>query len=188
MAAGDDFAHLDPEHRHRVRIHVKKLRYATEFFSSLYPRRKVLPYLAAMKALQDNLGVSNDVEVARSLLKRATKRTRGKERAQLSYAAGLVAGWHSHVGNDREHALIRAWSRFATRAPYWETGGAEDRAPAPAAADADRTPRESGTDDAVGAPAEGVRGAAAEDVVRRNPTSAGPAVRRRRITPRPRRV
>jgi triphosphatase len=188
MAAGDDFAHLDPEHRHKVRIQVKKLRYATEFFSSLYTRRKVTPYLAAMKTLQDNLGISNDVEVARRLLKRAMKRTRGKERAQLSYAAGLVAGWHGHVGNDREQALIRAWSRFAARAPYWETGGAEDRVPAAATADTDRAHRESTTDDTVGAPAEGVQGAAAGDVPRRNPTPGGQAVRRRRIAPRPRRV
>src|SRR5512132_2668421 len=148
VAAGNDFEHLDPEHRHKVRIQLKKLRYATEFFSSLYPRRKVTPYLAAMKALQDDLGISNDVDVARKLLKRAMKRTRGKERAQLSYAAGLVVGWHSHVGNEREQELIRAWSRFAARAPYWETGAAGHRVSAPTAADTDQAPRESAANDA----------------------------------------
>ena len=188
VAAGNDFEHLDPEHRHKVRIQLKKLRYATEFFSSLYPRRKVTPYLAAMKALQDDLGISNDVDVARKLLKRAMKRTRGKERAQLSYAAGLVVGWHSHVGNEREQELIRAWSRFAARAPYWETGAAEDRVSAPTAADTDQAPRESAANDAVGPPAEGVQEATAVDVPRRGAPPAGPGVPRRRIARRPRRV
>lgn len=130
LAAGADFEHLDPEQRHKVRIQLKKLRYATEFFSSLYPKRKVTPYLAAMKTLQDDLGTSNDVDVARKLLKRVLKQTGGKERARLSYAAGLVVGWHSHVSNGREQELIRAWHRFAARTPYWEAataGAAEDQ-------------------------------------------------------------
>ncbi|MGZ9073553.1 MAG: hypothetical protein ACXW3G_11725, partial [Rhodoplanes sp.] len=56
--------------------------------------------------------------------------TGGKERARLSYAAGLVVGWHSHVSNGREQELIRAWHRFAARTPYWEAataGAAEDQ-------------------------------------------------------------
>jgi triphosphatase len=129
LATGADFEHLDSEHRHKVRIELKKLRYATEFFSSLYPKRKVTPYLGAMKALQDDLGISNDVDVARRLLKRVLKQTRGKERTRLSHAAGLIVGWHSHVGNGREQELIRAWQRFAARTPYWEeaaTAGAVD--------------------------------------------------------------
>jgi CHAD domain-containing protein len=184
LAAGNDFEHLDPEHRHKVRIQLKKLRYATEFFSSLYPRRRVTPYLAAMKTLQDDLGTSNDVDVARKLLKRVLKSTRGKERAQLSYAAGLVVGWHSHVGNDREQELIRAWSRFVARAPYWETGVAEGRVSAPSAADTDQAPRGSAANDAVGPPAEGVQGATALDVPRRGV----PGVPRRRIARRPQQV
>jgi triphosphatase len=81
LATGADFEHLDPEQRHKVRIELKKLRYATEFFSSLYPKPKVTPYLAAMKTLQDDLGTSNDIDVARKLLKRVLKQTGGKERA-----------------------------------------------------------------------------------------------------------
>ncbi|MGE5442653.1 MAG: hypothetical protein ACM3Q0_06355, partial [Bacteroidota bacterium] len=65
---------------------------------------------------------------------------------------------------------------------------AEDRVPAAATTDTDRAHRESTTDDIVGAAAEGVQGAAAGDVPRRNPTPGGQAVRRRRIAPRPRRV
>ena len=146
-AAGSNFENLDPEERHKVRIHLKQLRYATEFFSTLYSKRKVTPYLSAMKSLQDQLGVSNDVEVARKLLKRAVKGTRGKERADLSYAAGLVIGWHSHIGGDRERELVAAWQHLVVRPRYWEpvagptAGAAVDAgAAAPEAAEAASQP------------------------------------------------
>lgn len=125
LSAGANFEQLDAEQRHKVRIQLKKLRYATEFFSSLYPEHKVKPYLAAMKQLQDDLGASNDVEVARKLLKRVLKQVRGKQRARLSYAAGLIVGWHSHPGDGREQNLIQAWQEFAAQPPYWETPAGE---------------------------------------------------------------
>jgi hypothetical protein len=115
------------------------------------------------------------------------KRTRGKERAQLSYAAGLVVGWHTHVGTDREQELIRAWSRFAARAPYWEMGAAEDRVSAPIVAETDQAPREVTANDAVGPPA-GVQEAAAVDVPPRRLPGAGPGIPRRPRARRPRRV
>lgn len=119
LTAGENFEQLDSEARHKVRIQLKKLRYATEFFSTLYSKRKVTPYLAAMKALQDDLGTNNDVDVAKKLLRRALRGTRGKDRARLAYAAGLVVGWHGHVGDGREQQVVGAWHRLTARAPYW---------------------------------------------------------------------
>ncbi len=121
LAAGTGFEDLDAEQRHKVRIQLKQLRYATEFFATLYPKRRVSPYLEAMKSLQDQLGASNDVEVARKLLNRVIKKTRGKERARLSYAAGLVVGWHSHIGDGREKEQVEAWQQLTGRLPYWQT-------------------------------------------------------------------
>ena len=123
LEAGAGFEDLDAEQRHKVRIQLKQLRYATEFFATLYPKRRVSPYLEAMKSLQDQLGVSNDVEVARKLLKRVVKKTRGKERVRLSYAAGLVVGWHSHVGGGREKEQVEAWQQLISRTPYWQAAG-----------------------------------------------------------------
>jgi CHAD domain-containing protein len=120
LAAGAGFEQLNSDERHKVRIQLKQLRYATEFFSTLYAKRKVTPYLTAMKSLQDQLGTNNDVDVARKLLKRVIKGTRGKERSNLAYAAGLVVGWHSQVGDGREKGVIDAWQRLVARAPYWE--------------------------------------------------------------------
>ena len=49
-----DVPKATPEARHRVRIAAKKLRYAAEFFSALYPKKRVAPYLAGLEELQDN--------------------------------------------------------------------------------------------------------------------------------------
>lgn len=117
--AGEGFEELDAEDRHKVRIQIKKLRYAIEFFLSLYSQRRVRPYLAALKSLQDDLGANNDVEVARKLLKTAVKGTAAKEKNQLLFASGLVIGWHSHIGDDRERRLAEDWRTFITRPPFW---------------------------------------------------------------------
>ncbi len=114
-----DFAALAAEDRHTVRIQIKKLRYATDFFGMLFARNRVTPMLAAMKALQDQLGLNNDVEVARQLLKKVPKRAHGRERRQLVFAAGLVVGWHSHVSGHREQGAIYAWDRFIAKRPFW---------------------------------------------------------------------
>ncbi len=55
------------EHRHRLRIAVKKLRYASEFFSTI-AGAKVAARLNQLSALQDLLGQLNDAEVGRHLL------------------------------------------------------------------------------------------------------------------------
>lgn len=159
LHAGEDFEHLDPDGRHKVRIHLKKLRYASEFFSSLYAKRRAEPYIEAMKTLQDDLGTNNDVEVAKKLLKRALKPARGKERARLAYAAGLVVGWHSHVGGEREEKLLSGWRRFVVRRPYWEQPGAATAAAsartAPGARAGDAAPPGAGAEAATARPVPG---------------------------------
>ena len=180
--AGADFEQLDAEQRHKVRIQLKKLRYATEFFSSLYPKQKVTPYLADMKALQDDLGKSNDVDVARRLLKRVLKQVRGKQRARLSYAAGLVVGWHSHIGNGREQHLIEAWRKFAAQPPYWETEPAD--APEDASKQAGVAANDGG-DGASRPPAMRVAGEAPGTAPTGSDAPAPKSVRRRRPAARP---
>jgi inorganic triphosphatase YgiF len=58
---------LDPEERHEVRIAMKKLRYAGEFFESLFPgdkaRKRRNTVLKTLSGLQDILGDLNDIAV-----------------------------------------------------------------------------------------------------------------------------
>lgn len=67
---GGDLAILPAEQRHRLRIEIKKLRYATEFFASLAPEPRRVEqkrFLKELEALQDRLGELNDIETARLL-------------------------------------------------------------------------------------------------------------------------
>ena len=63
---------LDDESRHRLRLQVKKLRYASEFFCELFPEAKALDrqkeFFKALRALQTSLGDLNDQATGAALL------------------------------------------------------------------------------------------------------------------------
>ena len=58
----------EDETLHVLRIHCKKLRYLMEFFSSLFPRKKIKILIYQLKKLQRNLGDFNDLSVQREYL------------------------------------------------------------------------------------------------------------------------
>jgi CHAD domain-containing protein len=68
---GAHLADLDPHDRHKVRIELKKLRYATEFFSPLYDggkaKKRQRKFLLALESLQEHLGDLNDVAVSQEM-------------------------------------------------------------------------------------------------------------------------
>lgn len=71
---GERLAKLDDHGRHQVRIEGKKLRYAAEFFHGLWPGRKARgrykAFVAAIEALQEELGALNDAAHGAALLHR----------------------------------------------------------------------------------------------------------------------
>lgn len=92
-------AELPPEERHLGRIEVKKMRYAVEFFASLFSDKKVRKVASALGTLQDQLGLLNDIAVARLRLRERAEETRDASRL---WAAGLIVGWHQ----GRVHTLL----------------------------------------------------------------------------------
>ena len=70
--AGRELAHVDDEARHQVRKDAKKLRYASEFFASLFDhkreRRRHKKFVAGLEVLQDQLGALNDFATAPEVL------------------------------------------------------------------------------------------------------------------------
>jgi CHAD domain-containing protein len=58
----------EDEMLHALRIECKKLRYLMEFFSSLFPRKKINVLIEQLKKLQDNLGDFNDLCVQEEYL------------------------------------------------------------------------------------------------------------------------
>lgn len=69
---GKELAAIDDETRHEVRKDAKKLRYASEFFASLFDRkreqRRHRRFVSALEELQDRLGALNDLATAPELL------------------------------------------------------------------------------------------------------------------------
>lgn len=61
------FDELDDAARHALRKRAKRLRYAVEFGASLYRAKAVDRYLAALRPVQDALGLLNDLQVARTV-------------------------------------------------------------------------------------------------------------------------
>ncbi|MBC8746619.1 MULTISPECIES: CYTH and CHAD domain-containing protein [Paraburkholderia] len=104
---GKGLADLDDHRRHRARIAAKKVRYATEFFASLCPKRAVRNYVDALTALQDDLGWRNDAVVADQLLK-SLLTTSPEAASGASFARGFLA---SRVAADHQ-TLKKLWKRF----------------------------------------------------------------------------
>lgn len=94
--------------RHRLRIAAKKVRYATEFFQSLYPARRVRPYVDALTGLQDALGALNDVAVAAGLLRQLAH-----AHPELAYSAGCIQGYLAARTEREVRKLGKRWRRFA---------------------------------------------------------------------------
>jgi CHAD domain-containing protein len=107
---------LSAAQRHALRIRIKRLRYACEFFAPCFARAVVKPFLKRLEVLQDILGELNDATVARRLL--AGLAPRGSA-APLAAAAGRVR----RALAARERALLRslepAWAAFEKRRPFW---------------------------------------------------------------------
>ena len=58
----------EDERLHALRIECKKLRYLMEFFSSLFPRKRIKILIQQLRKLQDNLGDFNDLCVQEEYL------------------------------------------------------------------------------------------------------------------------
>jgi inorganic triphosphatase YgiF len=116
LRRGRRLAHADPAARHRLRIAAKKTRYASEFFQSLYPRKRIKPYVATLTELQDALGWLNDAAVADGLL--ASLPQADAASAELAGAAGFARGYLQAAPGLEQPELLKLWKRFAhTRPP-----------------------------------------------------------------------
>lgn len=117
--AGRNFEKLSVDERHQLRICVKRLRYATEFFSSIYPRNAVKRYCDRLAKLQDALGYLNDVAVAEDLVRRICVDCTGKDLGHCQFAGGIVIGWHARASADSEQNLIKRVGTFVESKPFW---------------------------------------------------------------------
>jgi CHAD domain-containing protein len=112
---------LDSQACHRLRISLKKLRYAGEFYGPLYKKKAVKRYLGHVKQLQDMLGALNDVSQVRAVLGRLTadETISQHSQADLYFAAGLVNGWHRARADRMGKKALKRLEKFKRLDPFW---------------------------------------------------------------------
>jgi CHAD domain-containing protein len=105
---------LEPEARHRVRIAVKKLRYAAEFFAPLYEgkgrSRRAKAFRAALGDLQDRLGDLNDIAVGAGI----AEDSNGADPAVRLLAERQASRFDEHLA-----AAQKAYRDFIAARPFW---------------------------------------------------------------------
>jgi len=65
---GSKLGDLDEHQLHRLRIHIKKLRYTVEFLAPLYGKKQVRRFTSSLEKLQDCLGLVHDDMVGRQIV------------------------------------------------------------------------------------------------------------------------
>jgi triphosphatase len=112
---------LDTRRRHKLRIGMKKLRYAGDFFATLFTGRKAKKRLhrfeRELKRLQDGLGALNDIAVHENLAGKFVGR-RGRRR-QRAFAIGVISGREQSRVDPLREAATKAADRFARVRPFW---------------------------------------------------------------------
>jgi inorganic triphosphatase YgiF len=115
---GRVLAKLDPEARHRLRIEIKKLRYAIEFLAALQrdqAAQRQKQFAAALEEMQEQLGELNDVETARGLLADLLNL---RPNAQELIAAAQDEAPQSSEG-EAVRAAARAFERLVEIGRFW---------------------------------------------------------------------
>ncbi|GAO37026.1 adenylate cyclase [Sulfuricella sp. T08] len=103
--------------RHVLRIAVKKLRYAAEFFFGLYPGKATKRYIQALSRLQDEFGALNDQAVAGTLLAQISSGSRLRDRG-----SGVIIGWYACKTHVQLADMAQEWKRFRHCRIFWEKG------------------------------------------------------------------
>ncbi len=115
VAAGArSFATLDAAARHRLRILVKRQRYAVEFLGSLFKARPARRHVRALSRVQDALGLANDCANALAHVRELSPPPEFAEFSRGWFAAREAAGVEAAARALAEAAGVR---RFWRRKP-----------------------------------------------------------------------
>lgn len=105
---------LDPKQRHKLRIKIKKIRYAVDFFRSLYghrDRKQLADLSDRLKQIQSALGSLNDFMAHRELATEAALAAPPANRRAQAFASGFIVGREREAArglmNDAANALHR---------------------------------------------------------------------------------
>ena len=106
---------LDAEELHALRKSLKKLRYACDDVASLFERREVHRYVAAIKRVLQDLGHINDAAVTEERVGELA----AADHAGLAEAAAALLAWNDERRRTSERDLRRRWRKFRHADPFW---------------------------------------------------------------------
>jgi len=123
LKRGKHLRRQDDEALHRLRIAVKKLRYAVEFFGGLFAASAIQAQRAALTRLQDILGHINDAAVTAPRLDEARRQVlRGAQKNSRRWpksAARAVIEWQQTLAAAQRKKLPAAWRLFGKAPQPW---------------------------------------------------------------------
>lgn len=106
----------DVDSQHRLRITVKKLRYAAEFLAALYDAGERRRFVNGLKRLQAALGELNDGAVAWTVAREALA---GSENSSAALYAGERIGRRTTDTVRSLKQARKAWKRLESDGPFW---------------------------------------------------------------------
>ena len=106
------------ERLHLLRIECKELRYLLEFFSRLFPRRKIRVLVGQLKNLQDLLGSCNDLRVQEHCLLDVARELRktGRQSKKTPLAIGSLVGTLNREKQTLQGAFAETFAEYASPA------------------------------------------------------------------------
>ncbi len=113
------FARQSPEKRHRLRIALKKLRYAVELFAPLYARPATRQFIQVLKKLQDELGAANDVRVGRDIVEDLAGA--GRRSTGIAHAGKRLIKWHKQRIKKNEPQVRERLDMLLAAEPFWRS-------------------------------------------------------------------
>jgi CHAD domain-containing protein len=118
LREGAHFERLQTEERHDLRITLKKLRYAAEFFLPIFAQHpSAKRYVAQLSKLQDALGHANDGAATGSLLVNVSEQA--EVTPDVHRAVGALIGWSTRDRLAVAKSLRRRWRKFKTVTEFW---------------------------------------------------------------------
>lgn len=107
---------MSTEERHALRKALKKLRYTTEFFGSLFSKGDVKPFNKRLKQLQNMFGYMNDVAVLQRLTNDMDLEPGTPE---IERALGFALGWHQNQAGNMWQQTCDSWKVLHKSGPFW---------------------------------------------------------------------